>query len=67
MKKKLSENEMEMLIDRSIDKIPLEITKIKFLIFVLKIIKKHKVKRGYFVKVIFLTYIVFTFYYFLFK
>jgi hypothetical protein len=67
MKKKLSENEMEMLIDRSIDKIPLEITKIKCVMFVLKIIKKHKVKKDYFVKVIFLIYIVFTFYYFFFK
>ncbi len=67
MKKSLNNSEIDLLINKSIDKIPFEMSKIKFVLFVVKIVNKHKIKKDYFVKIILLFYIMFTFYYFFIK
>ncbi|WP_319372150.1 hypothetical protein [uncultured Ilyobacter sp.] len=65
MKKKLKENEIEILIDKSIDRIPFEIKKIKILLFLLKLINKQKIKKEYVLRLFLFIYIIFTLYYFL--
>lgn len=67
MKKSLNKSEIDLLIDKSIDKIPFEMSKIKFILFVVKMVNKHKIKKDYFIKIVLLFYIIFTLYYFFIK
>ncbi len=63
----LNNSEIDLLINKSIDKIPFEIKKIKFALFFIKTINKHKGKKDYFIRIILIVYLIFTFYYFFVK
>ncbi|ADO84560.1 hypothetical protein Ilyop_2806 (plasmid) [Ilyobacter polytropus DSM 2926] len=67
MKKSLNKSEIDLLIDKSIDKIPFEMRKIKFILFVVKIVNKHKIKKDHFIKIVLFFYIIYTLYYFFIK
>lgn len=56
MYQKLSDKEIEISLNKSIEKIPLEMKKIKFILFLMKLKNKQKLNKNDFFKIIFIIY-----------